>query len=167
MPILNADIADIFTRMANLLEIENANPFRVRAYRNAARVISSLGREIADMDPDNEDLTDLPGIGKDLAAKIDEILKTGKLKQLEELEGQTPAGLNELMKIPGLGPKRVAVLYRQLGIANAEELRSAAEEQKIRELEGFGEKTEQSILESFSRPEGGQDRILYRPWSPT
>jgi DNA polymerase (family 10) len=162
MPILNADIADIFTRMANLLEIENANPFRVRAYRNAARVISSLGREIADMDPDNEDLTDLPGIGKDLAAKIDEILKTGKLKQLEELEGQTPAGLNELMKIPGLGPKRVAVLYRQLGIANAEELRSAAEEQKIRELEGFGEKTEQSILESFSRPEGGQDRILYR-----
>ncbi len=162
MPILNADIAEIFTRMANLLEIEEANPFRVRAYRNASRVVGSLGKEIADMRRNGEDLTDLPGIGKDLAAKIDEILKTGTLKQLEKLEDQTPGGLNDLMNVPGLGPKRVAALYEHLKVTTPEELRAAAEEKKIRELEGFGEKTEQSILESLSTPAAGQDRILYQ-----
>jgi DNA polymerase (family 10) len=162
MPILNADIAEIFTRMANLLEIEDANPFRVRAYRNASRVVAGLGREIADMHGSGEDLTDLPGIGKDLAAKIDEIIRTGTLKQLETLEGQTPPGLNDLMNIPGLGPRKVAALYRHLNITTSGELRAAAEEKKIRELDGFGEKSEQSILESLAGPEVGKDRILFQ-----
>ena len=159
MPIQNADIADIFTRVANMLEIEDANPFRVRAYRNAARTVSSLGRSVSEMVEDDQDLTELAGIGSDLAQKIREIVETGSLRQLEALEEQTPAGLNDLMGVSGLGPKRVAALYRELGVTSLKELKSAAESHEIREVDGFGEKTEQSILESLARSEGKEERI--------
>jgi len=159
MPIQNADIADIFTRVANMLEIEDANPFRVRAYRNAARTVSSLGRSVSEMVEDDQDLTELAGIGSDLAQKIREIVETGSLRQLEALEEQTPAGLNDLMGVSGLGPKRVAALYRELGVTSLKELKSAAESHEIQEVDGFGEKTEQSILESLARSEGKEERI--------
>jgi len=159
MPIQNADIADIFTRVANMLEIEDANPFRVRAYRNAARTVSSLGRSVSEMVEDDQDLTELAGIGSDLAQKIREIVETGSLRQLEALEEQTPAGLNDLMGVSGLGPKRVAALYRELGVTSLKELKSAAESHEIQEVDGFGEKTEQSILESLARSEGEEERI--------
>lgn len=159
MPIQNADIADIFTQVANLLEIEGANPFRVRAYRNAARTVQSLPRNVADMVEAGEDLSKLPGIGKDLAEKIAEIVDTGRLKLLQELQGRTPAELNELMNISGLGPKRVAKLYHGLGVTNRSKLKAAAEMKKIRALEGFGEKTEQSILEALSKIEPGEKRV--------
>jgi DNA polymerase (family 10) len=125
MPIQNADIADILNRVANLLEIEDANRFRVRAYRSAARTVSSLSRAVADMVAEGSDLTELSGIGEDLAAKIAEILDTGELGQLEELEERHPKGLNEIVKIPGLGPKRVAALHRELGIKSRKELEAA------------------------------------------
>jgi len=159
MPIQNADIAEIFSRVANLLEIEGANQFRVRAYRNAARTVGSLPRNAADMLEAEEDLSKLPGIGKDLAGKIAEIVKTGSLDQLEELEGRTPAELNELMNISGLGPKRVSALYHELGVTNRKELKAAAEKEKIRDVEGFGKKTEQSILEELSKKEEGEKRV--------
>ncbi len=159
MPVQNSDISNIFHKVADLLEIEGANPFRVRAYRNASRAVSSLPRNVSDMIDSGEDLTKLPGIGKDLAGKIEEIAETGNLAQLEELEGKTPPGLSQLMKVEGLGPKRVKALNRHLGVTSLEELEKAAREEKIRDLEGFGEKTEQAILEELKAHKGTEARI--------
>jgi DNA polymerase (family X) len=162
MPIQNTDVADILNRVANLLEIEGANQFRIRSYRNAARTVSSLARSLNDMVAEKSDLTDLSGIGTDMAGKIVEIVQTGRLQQLEELEKRHPAGLNELMGVAGLGPKRVAALHRRLGITDLRGLQKAAEKSKLREIEGFGAKTEQSILESLKQSQDERGRISLR-----
>ena len=128
MPVHNADIANIFKRMAELLEMEDTNPFRVRAYRNAARTIEGRSHSVAEMVEAGESLADLPGIGKDLAGKIREIVETGRLSQLENLKQESPAGLHEVLRIPGLGPKRVKALYQKLHISGPEDLKSAAGE---------------------------------------
>ncbi|OPL16980.1 MAG: DNA polymerase III [delta proteobacterium ML8_D] len=159
MPVQNLDVSDIFNKMADLLEIEGPNPFRVRAYRNASRAVSSLPRSVSDMLESGEDLTKLPGIGKDLAGKIQEIVKTGTLAQLEELEGKTPSGLSQLMKVEGLGPKRVSALNRHLGVTSIKELEESARKGKVRELVGFGKKIEQKILEELEAYEGTEKRI--------
>ncbi|MFP3870304.1 MAG: DNA polymerase/3'-5' exonuclease PolX [Syntrophobacteria bacterium] len=159
MPVHNTDVADIFSKIADLLDIEGENQFRIRAYRNAARTVSSLPQSVADMVADDEDLSRLPGIGKDLAGKIKEIVETGTLSQLEELQGRTPAELDKLMKIPGLGPKKVQELHKKLGIQNIEDLKRAATQQKIRNLPGFGKKTEDMILEGLAASEGEEERI--------
>jgi len=159
MPVQNADVSEIFNKLADLLDIQGANPFRVRAYRNAARTVTSLPRNVADMIQENKDLSELAGIGKDLAGKIQEIVQTGTLSQLEEVEKETPSELNQLMNVGGLGPKRVKVLYQELGVRNLKELKAAAESQKIRDLEGFGEKTEQQILEELQQMDGSEVRI--------
>jgi DNA polymerase (family 10) len=151
MPVRNAEIADIFDRMGALLEIQGANPFRVRAYRNAARTVGGLPRSIADMLAEEENLSKLPGIGKDLAGKIAEIVDTGHLTALEEVEMEVPAGLVDVTRLPGLGPKRVKILHQELGIRDLTGLERAARKQRIRELAGFGAKTEQRIFEALSR----------------
>lgn len=163
MPIYNRDIAGIFTRIADLLDIEGANQFRVRAYRNAARTVSGLSRNVADMVEKGEDLSQLSGIGKDLAGKIEEIVKTGTVKQLKELEGRIPGELTELLKLSELGPKRVKALYKELEITTLSGLEEAARTGKIRELEGFGKKTEENILEELERWKkgGGEKRIKW------
>jgi DNA polymerase (family 10) len=148
----NADVARIFDDLADLLEIQGANPFRVRAYRNASRTVESLSESLAEIAADEDrGLDDLPGIGKDLAGKIATILETGQLPQLEELKEQVPAGVVEMLKIPGLGPKKVAVLFEDLGIKSLDELKQAAEQGQIAKLKGFGKKTEQTILEGISQ----------------
>lgn len=149
MTIHNSEIADKFNRLANLLEIENANPFRVRAYRNAARVISGLAKNVSDLVANGEDLTELPNIGKDLAEKIAIIVKTGELPLLNEVEARTPPLLNDLMKIEGLGPKRIQVLYQNIKIKNIDDLKKAIAKGKVRELPRFGEKIEQKILQNL------------------
>jgi len=151
MPIHNTDVADILNKIADLLEIANENPFRIRAYRNAALTISGLSREVADLVANAEDLSTLPGIGKDLAGKVEEIVRTGSLKQLAELQKETPGELTELMKVAQLGPKRVATLYKQLGIKDTAGLEKAAKAGKISSLSGFGKKTEARILEELGR----------------
>jgi len=151
MPVKNSDIVEIFTRVADLLELDGANQFRVRAYRNAARTISALTRSIGEMVGNGEDLTVLPGIGKDLAEKIEEIVKTGSLSQLKELEKKVPPELVALMAIPSLGPKRVRLLYNELGIKDEQQLMEAARDGKVRGIAGFGEKTEKKILEEIER----------------
>jgi DNA polymerase (family 10) len=158
MPVHNSDIADTFNRMADLLDIEGENPFRIRAYRNAARIIGSLPRNVADMVKEGGDLTQFSGIGKDLAEKIKEIVETGTLGQLKDLEGKTPPELIRLMKIEGLGPKRVQILHRRLAISDLDGLKKAAEEHKIQKVEGFGEKTEQMILEALEQVEEGGEK---------
>lgn len=150
MPIHNQDIADIFNKVADFLEIEGANPFRVRAYRNAARVVTGMSQSLADLVARGEELK-LPGIGADLAGKIKEIVTTGSLALLKELEARTPPALLEMMRIAGLGPKRVKLLHDQLGINTPEDLQHAARQGRIRELKGFGEKIEHLILEGLGQ----------------
>jgi DNA polymerase (family X) len=159
MPVQNSEVRDIFTKFADLLDIEGANEFRVRAYRNAARTVSGLSANISDMVKSGQDLTELPGIGKDLAGKIKEIVDTGTLSQLQETRKKTPQELNKLLKIEGLGPKRVKKLNRKLGITSLEQLKKAAQNGKIQELEGLGKKTEQSILQSIEQNQGQEERI--------
>lgn len=149
MPVHNADIAAIFEEIADILEFEEANPFRIRAYRNAARAVQGLVDNLAHMVANDEDLTELPGIGKDLAAKIIEIVETGKCQALEKIRREAPAGLSELLAIPGLGPKRVHTLYTELDIHSPEQLLRAARDGRLRSLHGFGPKTEQTIIKNI------------------
>ncbi len=149
MAVHNADIAAIFEKIADLLEIEDANPFRVRAYRNAARLIQGLTHDLKAMVEAGEDLTELPGIGEDLAKKIAEIVTTGHCSFLEKLEKQTPPALTELLKVPGLGPKRVKALWHELDVETVAQLARAAREGRIRTIPGFAEKTEARILEAI------------------
>ena len=146
MPIQNAEIAAMFDQMADLLEIEGGNPFRARAYRKAARTIETLPESAAALIAAGEDLSELPGIGKDLATKIAEIVASGRFKMLQSLKRQLPGELGEMAAVPGLGPKRVKLLYDRLHIRTLEKLRRAARLGRIHELKGFGEKTEQKIL---------------------
>ncbi|MDP3791767.1 MAG: DNA polymerase/3'-5' exonuclease PolX [Candidatus Omnitrophota bacterium] len=159
MPVNNPDIARTFDKIADFLEIKGENIFRVRAYRNAALVIAGLGRSAADMAKDGEDFSRLPGIGKDLAAKIEEMVKTGRLKFLEKLEKDTPPGLIKMLSIQGLGPHRVKALYEKLRIKDIDGLKRAALAKKVRALEGFGEKTEETILREIERVKGVEGQM--------
>ena len=143
----NPDVARLFDDYADILEIQGANPFRVRAYRNAARTVGDLAESVAGIvnDP-SRSLTDLPGIGKDLAEKIVAIVNTGQLPQLEEVRREVPTGVVEMLRIPGLGPKKVGVLFKELSIQSLDGLREAAQQGQIAKLKGFGKKTEQTIL---------------------
>jgi len=143
----NVQIADVFDQIGDLLEVQDANPCRVRAYRNAARTIRDLPESAEEIlaDP-NRNLTDISGIGKDLAEKIGVLVQTGTLPMLEELLEQVPRSVLAMLRVPGLGPKRAAALYHELGVSNLVELREACQQHKVRELKGFGAKTEEAIL---------------------
>ena len=147
MPVHNADIAALFEEIADRLEIEGANPFRIRAYRNAARQLQSMGVAVASMVAQGEKLTEFPGIGEDLAAKIQEIVESGKCQALEKLRKKMPPAVTQLLQIPGLGPKRVRTLYHELDVQTLEQLARAALDGRIRALAGFGPKTEAAILQ--------------------
>jgi DNA polymerase (family 10) len=151
MPIHNKDIADVFEQVADLLEIKDENQFRVRAYRNAAQTVGSLSKNVPDLVEKGEDLSQYPGIGKDLAGKIGQVVRTGRLDLLDQLREELPGELSELMNISGVGPKRIAKIYKELDISGPDELLKAAKEGKIRDLSGFGRKTEQNIIEQAQR----------------
>lgn len=148
MPLVNASVAGIFEEIADLLDIQGANPFRIRAYRNAAQTIGALGTDLRTLLARGTELTDLPGIGEDLAAKVAEILDTGKCRMLEKLHRQVPPAVTELLRVPGLGPKRVRTLWQELDLSTVEQLLRAAKDGRIRGLHGFGPKTEEKILAS-------------------
>lgn len=155
----NEQIAQCFELLADLLEIQGANPFRIRAYRNAARTISSTAQSLADLVASQQDLTSLEGIGKDLAAQIREIITTGHHTQLEELQEQIPPGVLDMLRIPGVGPKKVAVFFKDLHLTSLDELQAAAEAGRLSELKGFGKKTEQSILQNIAQARQAAQRI--------
>ncbi|MGB5617875.1 MAG: helix-hairpin-helix domain-containing protein, partial [Desulfobacterales bacterium] len=161
MKIQNGEIADYFTKVADFLEIEGANPFRVRAYRNAARTITGLAHSITELIAAESDLTQLSGIGKEINEKIREIVRTGRLAKLEELESRLPPGLHQVLKIPGLGPRKVKALYHALKIQDLEDLKKAAREGRVRTIEGFGLKTEERILKDIQRLIHSENRT---PW---
>jgi len=160
MPVHNVEIAQALNKLADLLEIEGANAFRVRAYRNAAHLVESLPRSVADMVAANEDLSELPGIGEALAKKLKEIVETGHLVALEQEEQHVPAALGDLLKIPGLGPQRVHELFEKLKITDLASLEHAVRKGKLRTLEGFGEKTETRIIEYLHRKTQTGTRML-------
>jgi DNA polymerase (family 10) len=151
MPVHNADIGRVFDEIADLLEIQEANPFRVRAYRNAARTVENLTLDLAAAIGGGKPLPKLPGIGEDLAAKIGEIAATGTCKLLERLRRELPPGVTELLRVPGLGPKRVKALFGELEVKTLPQLLKAAEQGRIRELRGFGAARETQIAEAVKR----------------
>jgi DNA polymerase (family 10) len=145
----NVDIARVFEQVADLLEIQSESPFRVRAYRAAARTVRSLGEPAAAIVAREGEpaLTRLPGIGKDLASKIGELLRTGDLTVRRELVAKVPEGVVELMQIPSLGAKRAHLVYEELGVATVAELEEAARTGRLRAVRGFGDKLVATILE--------------------
>jgi DNA polymerase (family 10) len=159
MPVHNADIARILEEVGDLLEIKDANPFRVRAYRDAARAVKSRASDLAGRVRDGFDLTAIEGVGEDLAGKIQEIIETGELAQHQQLLEELPSGLLDVLKVEGVGPRKAADLYEKLGVSDLPSLRRAAREHKIRELSGFGARTEQNILERIGQAEESGQRM--------
>jgi DNA polymerase (family 10) len=149
MPIHNDDIARAFDEIADLLEIQGENPFRIRAYRNGARAVRGLPRELAGLVEQDADLTRLPGIGEALAGKIAEIVHTGSCQALKRLRKQLPAHITDLLHLPGLGPKRVHALHYDLDIHTPEQLYRAAKDRRLRTLPGFGPKTEENLVRAL------------------
>ncbi len=161
MPVHNSDVSRVFEQIADFLEIKGENPFRIRAYREGARTIENLVENAADMVSEGEDLTELPGIGDDLADKIEVIVSEGTHPLLEELKEELPEGLLDILKIESLGPKRVQKIYNELGVENIQQLERAARSGKIKDLEGFGEKTTQKIIKQLEKDRSSADRHLF------
>lgn len=156
----NAEIARLFEELADLLEIQGANPFRLRAYRNAARTIESLTEPVAALADEGEKaLTALQGIGKNVAEKIIVICESGELPQLNEMREEIPAGVVMMLRIPGIGPKKVAALYKELNLETLDQLKEAAENGDVAKLKGFGKKTAETILEGLEHIEQAGMRV--------
>ncbi len=162
MPIHNSEISDKFRKVARLLSIEGANQFRVRSYRDAAQKIDNLSQNVSEMVARDEDLTKISGIGESIAEKIEEIVQTGSLKQLDEITQRVPETLEELLDIGGLGPERVRDLHEKLGIDSADDLEEAVEKQQIRELKGFGKKTEQKIQNELEKGDKQKSKYMLK-----
>ncbi|MGV3605157.1 MAG: DNA polymerase/3'-5' exonuclease PolX [Planctomycetaceae bacterium] len=158
----NDTIADAFDQVADLLEFQGANSFRIRAYRNGARTIRDYPQSLSSLASEGKSkLTEIDGIGDDLAQKICTLVQTGSLPMLVELKEQIPESVLALLRIPGMGPKKAAALYNQLGIKSLEELKTACDAGEVRKLKGFGAKTEQLILQGMAIAEQANQRILW------
>src|SRR5262252_6406364 len=144
------EIAGILERIATLLELKNENPFKIRAYTNAARAIETFGTNVSNFQ-DEEAVAKIPGIGKSIALKVKELAETGSLKYFQELSTEFPIGILELFSLPGLGAKKIKALHEKLGISSIEQLQKACEQGRVAELPGFGEITQQKIREVIAR----------------
>ena len=154
----NKKIAKILYEIADMLEIQDVE-FKPRAYRRAAQSIESLQENITRYY--NEDkLEDIPGVGRHIAEKLKELIKTGKLEYYENLKKELPIDFESLTRVEGIGPKKIKALYKNLKIKNLQDLKKAAEQGKVKNLEGFGEKTEREILESVEFAKKSESRIL-------
>ena len=152
MPVQNAEIAAMFDQAAELLEIQGENRFRVRAYRRAARTIEGLPQSVRNLLAQGKDLSELPGIGKDLADKIADIAKTGRFELLDSLKKKLPGQLAEIAALPGLGPKRVKLLYDKLKVRTLEDLRRVIRAGRLREFKGFGAAIETKLTTALQKP---------------
>jgi DNA polymerase (family 10) len=152
MPVQNAEIAAMFDQTADLLEIKGENQFRVCAYHRAARTIEGLPQSVRNLLSAGKDLTELPGIGKDLADKIADIVKIGHFKLLEQLKKILPGQLGDMAALPGLGPKRVKLLYDKLKVRTLDDLRRAIKTGRLHELRGFGPTIEKKLAGALEKP---------------
>jgi DNA polymerase (family 10) len=143
-------VAEILVSIGTLLDLKGENPFKTRAYSNAARAIEATSEPLAKIIAENR-LGEIPGIGEALQKKITELVTTGKLPYYEELKASVPPGLLAMMEIPGVGPKKIKVLHDELGIASVEELEKACQDGRVAKLKGFGEKTAVNICEGINR----------------
>lgn len=156
----NADIARVFSRLATMLEIDGANPFRVRAYREGARVVESQGESMESLANQEGALEALPGIGRDLAQKIRDLATTGTTPMWEELKAKIPLGVVEMTELQGLGPKRVKTLFETMKITTLAQLEEAAKAGQLRELPGFGQKVEENVLKALAVASAYSGRML-------
>lgn len=145
----NEDIARVFGEIADLLELKEERSFRVIAYRNAERELRSTGYDIPALIAAGEPLPKMPGIGAELSAKIHEIVATGTSQTLERLRKDYPPGILDLLRLPGVGPKRVRLFYEKLGVGSLDELERAIRAGRLRALGGFGAKSEERLLEAI------------------
>lgn len=153
----NRDVKRVFEEIADLLELGDGNPFRIRAYRRAAMIVEGLPEDVAGMR--EEDLCRIPGIGKDLAGKIRELCDRGRIGLREELSRQFPEGILAILRVPGIGPKTARLLLDRQGIKTLDELEAAAQRGTLAELPGIREKTVRNILQGIAQLRKGTDRI--------
>ncbi len=158
----NAQAAEILGQTADLLDISGVNSFRIRSYRQAAESLGSWAEEIEEIYAAQglQGLRDIPDIGKSLAEKLEELLTTGQISQHQELLAQFPDGILQLLQVPGLGPRRVALIWSELEIGDIDELEKAAQRQELQELPGLGAKSEEKILASIAGYRQGMQRAL-------
>ena len=145
----NLDVAQVLSDLADLLEIQDANAFRVRAYRNAARSVRATTRRLQDMLAAGEDLTELPAIGREIARHVEELLATGQLRRLEELSAKVPRSVAELMKLDGVGPRKARRLWERLGVESVAMLEEQVRAGRVAQLEGFGQSSAARILKAI------------------
>jgi DNA polymerase (family 10) len=155
----NREVAEIFEAMADMLAIQGESYHRIMAYRRAAENVAALGRPIEEISRAGE-LEDIPGVGKTLAAKIDEWLHTGRLEAYEKLQAQVPTGVVEMLQVPDVGPKKAALFWKELGITTVDALEAAAREGRLRELPGMGAKSEQNVLDGIAALKRRSGRTL-------
>jgi len=156
----NSEIAEVLSDLANLLEIKGENPFRIRSYQSAIRMIEDLALNLADLVEQGEDLTTIKGIGKGIAEKIAEIVETGTCKALEQAKKDVPGTLLDLLTLEGMGPKKVKLVYEKLGVDSVDKLEAAAKAEQLRGLPGMGAKTEEKVLKSIDLFRAGIGRFL-------
>jgi DNA polymerase (family 10) len=156
----NLDVARTLEELADLLEIQGANPFRIRAYRNAVNTVESLSRPLRDMVDAGEDLTELPAVGKEIAGHITELLTEGNLTRLDEVAAEFPRTLVELMRLDGVGPKKARKLFTELDVRTVDDLQAALEAGRVEALEGFGKKSAQKILHAIEEHRRHVGRFL-------
>ena len=152
MPVQNAEVAAMFDQAAELLEIKGENQFRVRAYRRAARIVEGLPQSLQSLLAAGRDLSELPGIGKDLAGKIAEIVETGHFKLLDSLKKKLPGELGEIAALPGLGPKRVKLLHDKLKVSRVDDLRKILKTGRLHGIRGFGPIIEKKLAAALEKP---------------
>jgi DNA polymerase (family 10) len=155
----NQDVAHVLDNIADMLEIKGDNPFRVRAHRRAANSIRSTSDDIGALVAESR-LTDLPAVGQGLADRVAELVKTGKMVYYEELKTEVPPRVLELMRVPGLGPRKAKQIYEELAIAGIDELYEAAKTGRLRGLKGMSAKTEENIIQGVELIRSGQERML-------
>ncbi|MDT8368918.1 MAG: DNA polymerase/3'-5' exonuclease PolX [Longimicrobiales bacterium] len=156
----NLDVARTLGEVADLLEIQGANPFRVRAYRNAVRTVESLTRPLTEMVEKGDDLTELQGVGKQVDAHIRELLQTGQLTVLDEITREIPRTLTQLVRLDGVGPKKARKLYEELGVESVEGLEAEIERGTVEALAGFGTKSVQKIAAAIEEYRHHRGRFL-------
>ncbi|MFS8636526.1 MAG: DNA polymerase/3'-5' exonuclease PolX [Gemmatimonadota bacterium] len=145
----NVEIAEKLRQVADLLEIEGENPFKVRAYRNAARTVEGLAEPVAEMVRRGEDLEELPAIGKDMAGYITELVETGRLRRLERLEKRATPGAAELIRLEGVGPSKALRLAEELGVRSIDDLERAIDRGEVEQLAGFGRRSAEKLRQAI------------------
>jgi len=155
----NRALARVLHEIADVLEIKGENAFRIRSYRMSAESVETFGHEVAEMVRGGEDLRAIPGVGEGIAAKLRELVETGACAYHRELLTEVPRGVLDLLKLPGLGPKGVGLVWTRLGVRSAEDLEAAIADGRFRSLPGMKEKKEARLRRSLEARRAGKERM--------